>query len=68
VDFVRQACPGSILSERIDYGDCGPVYDGGLALAAKPGTPTPTGSCMPSGGSVQGGTTTSGAVTVCCKP
>jgi hypothetical protein len=68
VTFVRQPCPGQVAVESIPYGGCGSVDDGGLAIAATPSTPMPTGTCAPSSPAVQGSVTTTGARTVCCKP
>ncbi len=48
------------------YGACATITD---ALPFGVFTnPVPQGSCLPSGGALQGSVTTSGAVTVCCLP
>jgi hypothetical protein len=54
------------LSEA-NFGGCLQV-DGSYFAVGSPTTPQPMGSCMPQGGALQGSVTTSGAVTVCCKP
>jgi hypothetical protein len=68
VTFVQQPCPGELAVATLNYGACATIDSGGIAMAATPTTPTPTGTCAPSGGAVQGTVTTAGAVTVCCKP
>lgn len=68
VTFVRQPCPGQIAIDSMPYGGCGAIDNQGFAYAANPSTATPMGSCQPAASSVQGAVSTTGPVTLCCKP
>jgi hypothetical protein len=62
-----QNCFGSFLLDSVPYGSCAQI-DTSVGPVAAPRTPVATASCPPTGGTLQGSVTRSGAVTFCCMP